>query len=98
MQFLPVLSAAGSNALNESLSYGLPVVTNMLFGEDDGRRKKVVRVSDGSDLQLLSQSIEQFLFLDVEGRAVIQSTAMKIAKEYDWRSIASRTVDLYRAL
>lgn len=98
VQFLPVLSAAGSNALNESLSYGLPVVTNMLFGEDDGRRKKVVRVSDGSDLQLLSQSIEQFLFLDVEGRAVIQSTAMKIAKEYDWRSIASRTVDLYRAL
>jgi len=98
VQFLPVLSAAGSNAFNESLSYGLPVVTNMLFGEENERRKKVVRVSDGNDLPVLAESIRQFLLLDVEDRAAIQSTAMRIAKEYDWGAIANRTEAIYRTL
>jgi glycosyltransferase involved in cell wall biosynthesis len=97
VQFLPLLGAAGNNAVNESLAFGCPVVSNidLGFGPD---ASGVVAVTSGGSIETLIESIERFVLVSEAGRRDLRDASRRSILARDWSVIASRTMDIYKSV
>lgn len=96
VQFLPLLGAAGNNAVNESLAFGCPVVSSADLGF--GPEASQVAVNAGRSVDSLIGSIERFLLASEGGRGDFRDAARRSILQRDWSVIASRTMDIYRSV
>jgi len=96
VQFLPVTGAAGNNAVNESLSFGCPVVCNMDlgFGESCGD----VVVNAGSQATSILEALERVLLASSAAHSALGARAAEVVAGRDWPVIAARTLDVYRSV
>lgn len=93
VQFLPFIGATGNNSLNEGLSFGLPVVSNILPSplKNTSFSKEYVGFEDAIELILL--------FLTINDRLEwlsLSNQAYDYANSIGWESIAKRTLEIYR--
>lgn len=96
VQFLPLLGAAGNNAVNESLAFGCPVVSSADLGFAPDALQ--VAVNGGRSIDSLIGSIERFLLASTEGRRNVRDAARRSILQRDWSAIASRTIEIYRSV
>jgi glycosyltransferase involved in cell wall biosynthesis len=96
-QFLPLLGAAGNNALNESLALGCPVVTNVApdaYRESDS----VVSVYPSSSVEAAVAAFQRYTSLQQIEQKAISQMANERSREYDWSVVASQALDVYRSV
>jgi glycosyltransferase involved in cell wall biosynthesis len=96
VQFLPVTGASGNNAVNESLAFGCPVVSNMDLGFGESCNDVVVNA--GSEQSSIIKALERVLLASESGRADVGARAADMVARRDWSVIAARTLDVYRSV
>ena len=95
-QWLPLRCAAGSNAVNESLAYGCPVLTNTgieLPGEETGAIKYV---PSASDLGKVLFAADQLVGLTSGERDLLRVDCQKVAEKLDWKEVGRKTLEFYQ--
>jgi glycosyltransferase involved in cell wall biosynthesis len=96
VQFLPLEGAAGNNAVNESLAFGCPVVSNVDLGF--GSEAAQVVVDSGPAVADLLRSVEGLVLASDERRRELSDQCRRVVLRRDWREVASRTIEIYRSV
>ncbi|MEO1415271.1 MAG: glycosyltransferase [Bacteroidota bacterium] len=94
VQFLPFIGAAGNNSLNEGFAMGAPAVTNVL-NQDYIDHEDFVGQYPSGDVAQAAQRLDFFLSMDAEERFERGQKAQKAVMEYDWSSVARKTLEVY---
>jgi glycosyltransferase involved in cell wall biosynthesis len=92
---LPVLEVAGSNALNESLAQGCPVVCNEIE-EDLPHAEAYLGSFDPGSLESMAAACRRFIMASLRQRAEMAQHAHAAVRERDWAAVAGRTLEVYR--
>lgn len=98
VQFLPLLSAAGSNAVNDSLAFGLPVLTNTHLDPVAYGRSAAIQTHTTGDVPAMAERCGTIINLPSGEFAHLRREAMKVAESFDWSVVAAKTIQLYWSL
>lgn len=96
VQFLPLIGAAGNNAVNESLAFGCPVVSNVDLGFGSDASGVVVNAS--SSVPRLLASIDRFLLASSPERTSVVEQSRQLVLQRDWAVVAAKTIEIYRSV
>jgi glycosyltransferase involved in cell wall biosynthesis len=96
-QFLPVLQAAANNAVVESFALGCPVVMTDVVHDDfyEGGCLTHYRKEDLGDA---TSKLGIYLDRSESEMKRVEEQAIAQAASFDWKVIAERTLDVYRAV
>lgn len=98
IQFLPLLSAAGSNAINDSLAFGLPVLTNVQLDSIAYGTSDAIQISAAVDPATMAEQCRSIIDLPESEFTNLRRDAMNVAESFDWSVVADRTIQLYWSL
>lgn len=93
--FLPLLGAAGNNAVNEALAMGCPVATNSHLDFQTGL--PIISTFD-KNLENAISTLDRQLSLGGCELNVLRKEAQKAIKLNDWSTIGEKTLDLYQSV
>jgi len=96
--FLPLLSAAGSNAVNDSLAFGLPVLTNTRLDPIAYGRTAAIQTHTTGDVPAMVERCATIVSLPSTDFTNLRRDAMKEAESFDWSVVAAKTIQLYWSL
>ncbi len=92
--FMPVLSAAGNNAVMESLALGCPVV--MTEGTPETYYDpQVLRYHRQGDMDNLVNRLDEIVGLDADHFERLSARARQEAARFDWAAIGQQHLDLF---
>jgi len=98
LQFLPVLGIAGSNAFLQGLALGCPTLITYFEGDPVQEGKKFIWHYKKEDVEDGITKLEQIQNLGNQEYREIQEAANQYANEHSWKSIAEKTLKLYKEL
>jgi glycosyltransferase involved in cell wall biosynthesis len=89
--------ATANNVLVEALACGLPVVAERVGGIPEYATGESAMLTDAMDDAALAEAVRQLAFFPDRGR-MMGIAARTRAEELDWRKVAARMGEIYRAL
>ncbi len=93
--YLPLKGAAGSNAINEALALGCPVISNLKFDFLD-EHQKFTFVMD--EFNKFSYYIQKLNALTKDQLMEISVTANRSIQKMSWASVSSELLKIYRSV
>lgn len=93
--FLPLKSAAGNNAVMESLALGTPLILPKIFHQNYQLNCKAVRWYDPNSIESITISINELLALPTNEIQDLSREATKLIAKFDWSQIAKQTSVVY---
>jgi glycosyltransferase involved in cell wall biosynthesis len=93
--FLPLKSAAGNNALNEGLSLGCMVLSNLKFKHLKNSEKFVFNFENNDEFGV---TYERLSLLSNNERHNISLASNEAMQEYSWENVSKKLSDLYEKL
>jgi len=98
VQFLPVKSAAGNNALLQGLVLGCPVLMTNVISDEFPFKGKFASFYEKDNFENCIQGINEFSNLNEKENLIVEESAIAVAKKYDWEQIAKRTKEIYKSV
>lgn len=96
VQFLPIIGIAASNAIMDGLALGCPLVITETEGSTLTDTDRIVVSYPRGDVDQARSSLSVFLENTDEQKSALRQQCHDYAQQFDWKEIASRTVDLYK--
>ena len=96
--FLPLLSAAGNNSLIEGIALGCPVVMSNVVNEKSFIDEDFVSFYTKNNVNEATVAINGFMKMDRKSFIDVRKHAIDFSKQFDWESIANKTLDIYRSV
>ena len=94
---LPITDCTANNTLLEAMACGLPIITNNVGGVRDYANNKCAVFIEQGDADLMVAQLIKLFNNDVL-RKEMSSEARQRAMQFDWKIIASRIKEIYKAL
>lgn len=98
VQFLPVVSASGNNALMEGLAMGCPAVMTDVVSDSFPLKSDSVLLHAKSDSLDAVQCISRIMDLDESAYGALRKKTFEISFGYDWKAIAEKTLKVYKSV
>jgi glycosyltransferase involved in cell wall biosynthesis len=98
VQFLPVKSAAGNNALLQGLVLGCPLLMTNVVSDEFPFKGKFASFYEKDNFTNCIQEIKYFSSIAENESLIIEKSAISIAKKFDWEQIAIRTEEIYKSV
>ncbi len=92
VQFIPFVSAAGNNAVNESLALGCPIVSNIQYDMPDS--SLFYKIADNTNESFV-HAIDDIMNWPVGLRTQASAASQNAAMAFDWSTIAAKTMQVY---
>lgn len=97
LQFLPFLSTAGNNSLNESLAFGCPVVTNIL-GASYKFQDQIIKLCKQYTCEEMAAACSSITSMNDQYLIKISQLAVDSVSQFDWENIANKTIEIYNSV
>jgi glycosyltransferase involved in cell wall biosynthesis len=94
--FLPLQSAAGNNAVMESLALGTPLILPDIYSLNYQLRNSAVRFYSPNQINSCKTEILELISVSTDEYESIQKDALKLIKRFDWSEIAKQTATIYK--